>query len=181
MLGDVGDIECIRKLNGYKVLITGNHDVGADNYRRVIATWKIPFNSFPKAKDVQKHYQNIDPNLKYRVRSSADLEKEDFLYWEVECDNCLFDEVYTGPLMISEKILLSHEPIDGLSWCVNIHGHDHSNMEHYTSGCKHLNLAANVCNYTPINLGAEIKKGLLSDIVSIHRQTIDKQIRRGKE
>ena len=46
----------------------------------------------------------------------------------------------------------------------------------YKDGCKHLNLAANVCGYTPINLGKIIKSGILSDIDSIHRVTIDHAI-----
>ena len=38
-----------------------------------------------------------------------------------------FNEVYTGPLFIADRILLSHEPIFGLEkFCINIHGHDHS-------------------------------------------------------
>ena len=57
----------------------------------------------------------------------------------------IFDEIYEGPLFISEKILLSHEPVYGLPWCLNIHGHDHNGIEPYADGCKHLNLAANVC------------------------------------
>ena len=86
----------------------------------------------------------------------------------------LFDEIYDGPLLIAEKILLSHEPVYGLPWCLNIHGHDHSNIESYKEGCKHLNLAANVCGYTPVSLGKLIKGGILSDITSIHRITIDR-------
>lgn len=85
-----------------------------------------------------------------------------------------FDEIYAGPLFISEKILLSHEPVYGLPWCLNIHGHDHNNMERYREGCKHLNLAANVCGYKPVSLGTLIKSGILSDIPSIHRLTIDR-------
>ena len=46
-------------------------------------------------------------------------------------------------------------------------------MEPYKEGCKHINLAANVCGYTPINLGKIIKEGALSDIRSIYRMTID--------
>ena len=88
----------------------------------------------------------------------------------------LFDEIYSGPLFISDKILLSHEPVYGLPWCLNIHGHDHSGMEAYRECCKHINLAANVCGYTPINLGKLIKDGILSDIDSIHRQTIDRAV-----
>ena len=89
-----------------------------------------------------------------------------------------FEEIYTGPLFIADKILLSHEPVYGLSWCLNIHGHDHNNVEEYMEGCKHLNLAANVCGYKPVNLGKLIKNGILADIQSIHRITIDKAIER---
>lgn len=89
-----------------------------------------------------------------------------------------FDEIYTGPIFIAEKILLSHEPIHGLSWCLNIHGHDHNQNEPYADGCKYLNLSANVCGYTPFNLGKAIKEGLLSDIPSLHRMTIDGAIER---
>lgn len=85
-----------------------------------------------------------------------------------------FDEVYSGPLFITEKILLSHEPVYGIPWCLNIHGHDHNKKEEYREDCKHINLAANVCNFTPINLGKIIKDGILADIPSIHRVTIDK-------
>lgn len=77
---------------------------------------------------------------------------------------------------IADKILLSHEPVCGLRWCLNIHGHDHNNMEQYREDCKHINLAANVCGYTPVNLGKLIKDGILADIESIHRKTINRQV-----
>ena len=35
VLGDVGDIEWVRKIRGYKVLVMGNHDAGATNYKRI--------------------------------------------------------------------------------------------------------------------------------------------------
>ena len=57
ILGDIGNIEFVRKLRGYKILIIGNHDKGASMYKSV------------------------------------------------------FDEVYTGPLIISDKIILSHQKI----------------------------------------------------------------------
>lgn len=93
----------------------------------------------------------------------------------------LFNEIYTGPLFIADKILLSHEPVHGLSWCLNIHGHDHNCDEPYMDGCKYLNLAANVCDFTPVNLGKLIKNGILSDINDIHRLTIDRAITRKAE
>ena len=95
--------------------------------------------------------------------------------------NSFFDEVYAGPIFIAEKILLSHEPITGLPWCLNIHGHDHSGMETYMEACKHINVAANVCGYKPINLGKIIKDGILSDISSIHRMTIDEATARKQQ
>ena len=85
-----------------------------------------------------------------------------------------FNEIYTGPLFIADKILLSHEPVYGLPWCLNVHGHDHNGVEQYKEGCKHINLAANVCGYTPLNLGKLIKEGILAEIPSIHRMTIDR-------
>ena len=89
-----------------------------------------------------------------------------------------FDEVYNGPLFISDRILLSHEPIYGLEkFCLNIHGHCHDGTKYlYNSNldrCTHINLAANVCNYIPMNLGKEIKNGILSSIQNYHRLTID--------
>lgn len=88
----------------------------------------------------------------------------------------LFDEIYDGPLFISARILLSHEPVYGLPWCVNIHGHDHSMNDQEPLNGTHVNLAANVCGYRPVNLGKLIKDGLISEIPSIHRFTIDMAI-----
>ena len=87
--------------------------------------------------------------------------------------NHLFTEVYSGALFISSKILLSHEPVYGLSFCFNIHGHDHN--EQNKGDTHHLNLAANVCGWTPVSLGDLIKKGIVSNIDSIHREAIEKQ------
>lgn len=79
-----------------------------------------------------------------------------------------FDEMYGGPLFISDKILLSHEPIM-LPFVFNIHGHDHSGKQIEN----HLNVAANVIGYKPVSLGAIIKSGVVGKVPSIHRITID--------
>ena len=82
----------------------------------------------------------------------------------------LFDEVYSGPLFIGEKLLLSHEPIS-LPFAYNIHGHDHSNWD---AGMKHhMNVCAEHIDYTPVNLTRLLKRGLVSKVESIHRVTID--------
>lgn len=84
---------------------------------------------------------------------------------------CHFDEIYTGPLFIADRILLSHEPIMGLEgFALNIHGHDHAD----TKRINHINLASNVYHYQVFNLGNMIKGGILSNIPNYHRITIDK-------
>ena len=95
----------------------------------------------------------------------------------------VFDEVYPGPLWISQKLVLSHEPIDIQSWswiegegsniAFNIHGHDHGdNSQDYY----HLNICQNVYGYIPLNLNQFIKSGRLKNINDIHRVTIDNAI-----
>ena len=141
LLGDVGDISFVRKIRaGYKILIMGNHDKGASNYKR----------------------------REYRIDTFGNI-----------IDNHLFDEVYEGPVMISDKLILSHEPIfPTLPFLYNIHGHVHNPL--YKGDEHHLNVCAEAIDYTPINLLKLIKKGLLSNIDSIHRLTIDKAIEKKK-
>ena len=140
-LGDVGDISFVSKLRaGYKVLIKGNHDDKGDSY-------------YQRGK-----YVRCDFNC-----NTHELE-------EKYIDNHLFDEVYSGPVWIAEKILLSHEPID-IPYAFNIHGHDHSNW--FDNG-HHLNLCAEHIDYTPVSLLKLIKDGAFSKIDSIHRMTIDR-------
>lgn len=143
-LGDIGDISYISKIRGYKVLIMGNHDTGETNYRRETYTETLPI------KTVSGVFKTVD------------------------VDNHLFDEVYSGILAISDKIILSHEPID-IPFMMNIHGHDHTSAKNDT---RHFNCCAEAINYTPVSLNELVKSGLFSHIQSIHRQTIDKATER---
>lgn len=117
LLGDVGDIEYAKKLRGYKILITGNHDVGVSNYEEV------------------------------------------------------FDEIYSGPLMIGPKLMLSHEPLPIEGWCFNIHGHTHLSTFNRKG---HLCVCSDVIDYTPVNFNRFMKSGRLTEVTPIHRSTIDK-------
>ena len=83
----------------------------------------------------------------------------------------LFNEVYEGPLMINDRLLLSHEPVNVPACIFNIHGHDHS---YQVADENHLNLCAEHIDYTPVSFSELIKKGLLKNIESIHRETIDR-------
>lgn len=144
-LGDIGNIECIKSIRGYKVLITGNHDRGLSYYKEV------------------------------------------------------FNEVYDGPLMINDRIILSHEPIKPLpSYMFNIHGHDHSGTDFMNivpkyfdcdiichelkdvaltamkmDNCRYLNCCAEWIGYSPVNLSSIIKSGILKNIKNIHKYHID--------
>jgi calcineurin-like phosphoesterase family protein len=122
ILGDCGDLEYVKQLKGYKVLIMGNHDCGATKYKEI------------------------------------------------------FDEVYEGALIIGEKLILSHEPVD-IPWAFNIHGHDHKG--HKRKG--HLNVCADVINYIPINLNQFLKSGPTAQVHTIHRETIDNATERKRK
>ena len=124
-LGDVGDIECARKLKGYKILIAGNHDAGLSNYREV------------------------------------------------------FNEVYAGVLVVGEKLILSHEPVD-VPWAFNIHGHAHHGEP--MSDNQHFNVCgeARKC-YEPVNLNQFMKAGFMAKIQTIHRDVIDKATKRARK
>ena len=86
------------------------------------------------------------------------------------------EEVYDGPLFIGDRILISHEPINGLeNMCVNIHGHCHASKWGMFGDLGHVNVAADVCNYTPYSLkDMIIKNKILINAINYHRFTIDK-------
>lgn len=162
-LGDIGDVSFIKRIRGYKVLIMGNHDEGsASRYLKEKYSDAKTLGEFPEGtseEDIyRKGYKLVDPtpfgNIYGRV-------------W----DNKLFDEVYEGPLMINNRLIVSHEPIETLpKYMYNIHGHDHSG---WFKSDHHMNMCAEHINYTPVNLIDLIKHGLLKNVESIHRITID--------
>lgn len=115
VLGDCGDLEYVKKLRGYKVLIMGNHDTGATKYEEV------------------------------------------------------FDEVYEGALIIGEKIIFSHEPVQ-IPWAFNFHGHNHAQKKNAPN---HMNVCADVIGYEPAHLNSLLNGGIASKVYTIHRETID--------
>ena len=87
-----------------------------------------------------------------------------------------FKEIYEGALIIGEKLILSHEPID-ISWAYNIHGHDHAG----NIRPDHKNVCADVIDYEPINFNQWLREGHTSRIETIHRITIDKATERKRK
>ena len=168
ILGDIVDIEPVKKIRGYKVLIMGNHDSGRTNYERKI--WSMKFDKEQYQRDeALLEMQRLYPGCHYTISEGYQFHSP-FECWEVIADNMLFDEVYEGPLMISEKLILSHEPVD-VSWAFNIHGHIHD-PKHKNDKC-HFNVCSDVIGYVPINMNQWMKQGYLAHIESIHRQTIN--------
>lgn len=121
-LGDVGDLEVMKKIRGYKILIMGNHDTGATKYKEI------------------------------------------------------FDEVYTGPVQIGEKLILSHEPLE-CGWAFNIHGHIHSFV--HRDDARHMCICPEVTRqFEPINFNQLMKSGFMSKIETQHRKTINTATKR---
>lgn len=161
ILGDIGDVEYVRKLRGYKVLVMGNHDKGISNYKRVVKNY-----IFSKEKytyDEILSIVNVPKNWKIKV-SSIDLSEELGAVWHVTVDNCLFDEVYEGAVLIAPNIMLSHEPVD-FPFARNVHGHTHGKWDAF-------NMCAEFINYTPVPISYFIKYGF-KDIKDIHRNAIE--------
>ena len=91
----------------------------------------------------------------------------------------VFDEVYAGALIVGEKLILSHEPVD-VPWAFNIHGHAHHGEP--MSDNRHFNVCgeARKC-YEPVNLNQFMKAGFMSKIQTIHRDVIDKATKRARK
>lgn len=86
-----------------------------------------------------------------------------------------FDEIYEGPIFVGEKIAFSHEPLD-FTFVKNIHGHVHQGKLHPDKS--HINICADVVDYKPLSLGELLYNSPLSDIQSLHRQTINTATKR---
>ena len=176
ILGDVGNIDCVRRLRAaHKVLICGNHDSGATNYKRIRNTEKFDVDKYTRA-EVKQIMEEKYPGWKIDIGEGYDVSHAPFHYWAAIADNMLFDEVYEGALIVGEKLILSHEPVD-IPWLYNIHGHDHAGMKRPN----HMNVCSDVIGYEPINFNQFLKSGHMSKIQTIHRETIDKATDRKKK
>lgn len=170
ILGDVGDIEYVRQLRAeYKVLIMGNHDAGATNYKRHRDTVVLSVHDFTQEEALKEMHRRY-PSYQIKFECMGKMG------WIFSIDNKLFDEVYEGALIIGEKLILSHEPIVGLTWAMNLHGHVHDKRA--KTDAYHINCCSDIIGYEPINLTQKLKQGIATRVASIHRQTIDKATER---
>lgn len=175
LLGDVGDIACVPLLRARrKILVMGNHDTGRTNYERRIIHQYYAVREWQKDEALLQ-FKTRHPEL-YNITVEIEISPFGDDQWYVTGDNRLFDEVYEGPLMIGEKYILSHEPLD-VPWAFNFHGHDHAGAPRRN----HLNCCADVVGYEPINLNQFMKTGPAAKIPSLHRTTIDKATERKRK
>ena len=185
ILGDIGNLEYIKRIKaGYKILISGNHDVGLTNYKKTV-THEIK-EIFAKCVDEEKYEIDVAierksfhkylyekyPYAKINIQERYEFHSP-FHFFDATIDDNLFDEVYGGPLFIGEKILLSHEPID-IPFALNIHGHTHARVGYEFHDLNHFNVCSNTVGFEPQNLSEIIKAGFLKRVETIHRLTIDK-------
>lgn len=174
-LGDVGDVEYVKLLRAkHKILICGNHDAGRTNYEHKIERLYFDKNHYDRDAALQEAKVKC-PGCRYTIYEKFQFTPP-FESWVIECDNMLFDEVYEGPLMIAEKLILSHEPVD-VPWAYNIHGHDHQGHKRKN----HTNVCVDVTGYQPINMNQWMKSGAMAHVETIHRDTIDKATVRKKK
>ena len=173
ILGDVGNIECVRKLRaGRKVLICGNHDLGATRYKREVVKRIFDQDIHPLVQEIYDIMNAEYPGWHIRVVEEWEFHAP-FKRWIAYADNMLFDEVYEGALIVGEKLILSHEPVE-IPWLYNIHGHDHAGRKRKN----HLNVCSDVVGYEPVNFNQFLKSGALANIQTIHRETIDNATKR---
>ena len=176
ILGDVGDIEYVRQLRAeYKVLIMGNHDAGSTNYKREIVKRIFDRDIHPDKAEIRAIMEKEFPGWAIRIEEDYDFHCP-FNRWIAYADNRLFDEVYEGALIIGEKLILSHEPVE-VPWLFNIHGHDHAGHKR----ANHLNVCSDVIAWEPVNFTQFLKSGFASKIQTIHRETIDNATKRKKK
>ena len=171
-LGDIGDIEYVRQLRAeYKVLVMGNHDAGASNYKRQVIKKIYDQDDYTKEQVLAEMRANY-PGWKITIYESYEFHAP-FKRWNVYADNLLFDEVYEGAVIVGEKLILSHEPVD-IPWLYNVHGHDHAGRQRQN----HLNVCSDVIGWEPVNFTQFLKSGFASKIQTIHRETIDNATKR---
>ena len=173
ILGDVGDVEYVRQLRAeYKVFIMGNHDAGSTNYKREIVKRIFDKDIHPDKAEIRAIMEKEFPGWAIRIEEDYDFHCP-FNRWIAYADNKLFDEVYEGALIIGEKLILTHEPVE-IPWLFNVHGHDHAGRKRQN----HLNVCSDVIGWEPVNFTSFLKSGFASKIQTIHRETIDNATKR---
>ena len=171
-LGDVGDPTYISRLRAdIKVLVCGNHDLGVSNYERKGGSMVFDKVDYPTKEDMAKYMKEKFPGYEIQM---ADMDD----FWICVYDNRLFDYIFQGPVMLSEKLILSHEPVD-VPWAFNIHGHVHD--KRHKNDKLHFNACLDATGYEVINFNQWMKQGHLAHVETLHRDTINTATKRKRK
>lgn len=174
-LGDVGNQSYVSQLRAKKKwLILGNHDGGASNYERKVWTKQFDKDKWQKDEALQE-MKRLHPNCRYSIDEGYRFTSPSE-FWEVKADNNLFTQTFEGPVLVSEKLILSHEPID-VPWAYNIHGHCHDAQKNERG----TNICLDACDYKPLNFKQFMKSGAIGNVKSLHRDIIDNATERCKK
>ena len=92
--------------------------------------------------EIEKELRNL-PCKKIMLQGNHDDKPADY-YLKV----CGFDEYYTHPIWLSNRIMLSHYPLPVENGTVNIHGHLHGS---YLDMPNYVNVSIHVVNYKLIS------------------------------
>lgn len=180
ILGDIGTRRYVKDIRAKaKICIMGNHDSSANNLKRQIYHSKYDADVYTldgAREDFEKYHSRESLYIYYT--EDWDIQHMPFHYYTFIGDNKLFDLVFKGPLIIGEKVILSHEHI-AVPGMYNLHGHHHS--PNWQDTPERMCLCMEKINYTPLNLKKLLTDGRLKNIESLHHQTIERAKARHKE
>jgi len=99
---------------------------------------------FGKADNLIKIFKNL-PGYKILIRGNHDKGFNDSVLHKMG-----FNEIYKYPIILEEKYILSHKPLEAVigSNMINICGHIH---EQETGHIEQINVSVEQINYTPIS------------------------------
>lgn len=173
VLGDLGQYRWIKDIRAkVKICLLGNHDTGAKKFQRRTYYKKYDADEYT-LEEAYDDFKGIYSS-KYWVISHYegwDTCHAPFHYYIFTADDKLFDYVFQGPLIIGEKVILSHEHI-AIPGMYNIHGHHHSPDWQNTE--ERICLCSEKIDFTPLNLKKLLTDGRLKNIKTVHELTIEK-------
>ena len=200
-LGDICDKEFVKKVRGYKVLITGNHDKGSTTYQRASRTESIPCNKYLEKSfnemwfdanqkfpnDEKKQEEYVDDLLNQaRTKVYEELKSEpDFIFLDKEPSYSNHSPFISWKAYYDNRLF--DEVYNGaltispniilshepiLNYPFAFNIHGHDHGQKVKDD-KHYNCCAELINYTPVCLKDIISSGVLHDIPDIHQTTID--------
>lgn len=152
LLGDIGDLSYVQKLKaGYKVLIMGNHDKGASNYKNLFD--EVYEGALMINEKIMLSHEPFETLFTFNIHGH-DHAGTDFKKYVLKR--------YDADMSIADMSKNYLETVKA-------------------NNLKRVNVCADWVGYLPISLKDVMRSGVLKNIVDIHRLTIDKATAKAKE